>query len=123
MSRWLQFCDDDENSGHDRRKALLRHRLHLSFARSIIKQLFDCIVDYPDSKPALFDLKDCLKRVSLRAELVCSLQDDIMNRLLHPGWSIFSGVLVVFVHKFVFRCEHDSGVSGVHSVCKKSSIS
>ena len=79
------FTDANDSERVERQRALLRHRLHLSFARSVIGQLFDCIVDYPDSKPALLDLKDCLKRVSLRAELVRSLQDDIMNRLLHPG--------------------------------------
>ncbi|KIO06137.1 hypothetical protein M404DRAFT_946866 [Pisolithus tinctorius Marx 270] len=49
------------------------------------KEIFDIIVDFPDSVPALHDLKECLQRVDQRAELVQSLRRANRKRLLHPG--------------------------------------
>ncbi|KLO14760.1 Cullin [Schizopora paradoxa] len=58
-------------------------------------EIFDIIVDFPDSMPALIDLKECLQRVDQRSELVStlrSLYDHLLiellanrKRLLHPG--------------------------------------
>ncbi|RDX42634.1 ubiquitin-protein ligase [Lentinus brumalis] len=50
-----------------------------------LQELFDIIVDYPDSMPALQDLKECLSRVDQRNELVKSLRRANRKRLLHPG--------------------------------------
>ena len=44
-----------------------------------IKELFEILVEYPDSKPSLDDLKDCLDRVELRASLIKSLRDMCVN--------------------------------------------
>jgi hypothetical protein len=44
-----------------------------SFASMRIDELFDIIVDFPDSRPALGDLKLCLQQTSLLAKLVASL--------------------------------------------------
>ncbi|VDB91912.1 unnamed protein product [Peniophora sp. CBMAI 1063] len=49
------------------------------------KELFDIIVDYPDSEGALQDLKECLLRVDQRPKLVQSLRAANKRRLLHPG--------------------------------------
>ncbi|EIN12815.1 ubiquitin-protein ligase [Punctularia strigosozonata HHB-11173 SS5] len=48
-------------------------------------EIFDIIVDYPDSVPALGDLKECLLRVDQRAQLVQALRKANKKRLLHPG--------------------------------------
>ncbi len=48
-------------------------------------ELFDVIVDYPDSLPALDDLKTCLDHTHLHAETVVSLARSIDQRLLMPG--------------------------------------
>ncbi|KAL4250662.1 Anaphase-promoting complex subunit 2 [Abortiporus biennis] len=50
-----------------------------------IKEIFDIIVDYPDSMGALQDLKECLQRVDDKALLVSSLRKANHKRLLHPG--------------------------------------
>lgn len=47
--------------------------------------LFKSIVDFPDSKPAIDDLKICLEKIDLRVYLVKSLKDVLEKRLLHPG--------------------------------------
>ncbi|KAG6827929.1 hypothetical protein H0H92_009907 [Tricholoma furcatifolium] len=55
------------------------------------KEIFDIIIDFPDSTGALEDLKvrralkDCLIRVDQRSALVQSLRKANQKRLLHPG--------------------------------------
>ena len=38
-----------------------------------IQELFEIIVDYPESEPALQDLALCMKRVALKHSLIYSL--------------------------------------------------
>ncbi|TFY75769.1 hypothetical protein EWM64_g8243 [Hericium alpestre] len=49
------------------------------------KEIFDIIIDYPDSASALQDLKECLQRVDQRSQLVQTLRKANRKRLLHPG--------------------------------------
>ncbi|KAF4576914.1 Anaphase-promoting complex subunit 2 [Pleurotus pulmonarius] len=49
------------------------------------REIFDIIIDFPDSTGALQDLKECLQRVDQRAALVQSLRQAHRKRLLHPG--------------------------------------
>ncbi|KIY51524.1 ubiquitin-protein ligase [Fistulina hepatica ATCC 64428] len=49
------------------------------------KEIFDIIIDYPDSTGALLDLKECLSRVDQRNLLVQNLRKQNRKRLLHPG--------------------------------------
>lgn len=42
-------------------------------------------VDFPESKPAVEDLKFCLERTNLRQQLLSSLKSALEIRLLHPG--------------------------------------
>ncbi|KAI0289207.1 ubiquitin-protein ligase [Russula brevipes] len=50
------------------------------------KEMFDIVIDYPDSTPALYDLKwECLQRVDQRSQLVQALRKANKKRLLHPG--------------------------------------
>ncbi|KJA24366.1 hypothetical protein HYPSUDRAFT_38802 [Hypholoma sublateritium FD-334 SS-4] len=48
-------------------------------------EIFDIIIDFPDSMGALQDLRDCLQRVDQRANLVRALRKSNAKRLLHPG--------------------------------------
>ena len=43
--------------------------LHESVAKARIRRLFDVIVEFPDSKPALEDLKECMEKV----RVVCGI--------------------------------------------------
>ncbi|CAL1540803.1 unnamed protein product [Lymnaea stagnalis] len=63
----------------------LRHFIYETYAKSLIGQFFDIIIDYPDSKPAILDLSACLEKTDLRSELVSTLKNALENRLLHPG--------------------------------------
>lgn len=40
-----------------------------------IGELFEIIVDYPDSEPALVDLSTCLQRVDMKAVLMSTLKE------------------------------------------------
>lgn len=43
------------------------------------------ILDFPDSLPAVLDLRKCLAKLDLKVKLVQSLQKSLEKRLLHPG--------------------------------------
>ncbi|KAI0953198.1 hypothetical protein AcW1_007481 [Taiwanofungus camphoratus] len=49
------------------------------------REIFDVIVDYPESLAALQDLKECLLRVDQRTQLIQTLRKANKRRLLHPG--------------------------------------
>ncbi|KAG8888369.1 hypothetical protein FRB98_007764 [Tulasnella sp. 332] len=56
-----------------------------ALAKLRISEIFDIIVDYPASSPAIADLKECLFQTGTRKELVQSLRTANKKRLLHPG--------------------------------------
>ncbi|KAG2364217.1 hypothetical protein BDR07DRAFT_1355274 [Suillus spraguei] len=59
--------------------------MHKTLCNLRTKEIFDIIVDFPDSAGALQDLKECLARVDQRADLVQALRQANNKRLLHPG--------------------------------------
>ncbi|KAH0831967.1 hypothetical protein J3R83DRAFT_12856 [Lanmaoa asiatica] len=59
--------------------------MHKTLCDLRTREIFDIIVDFPDSTGALQDLKECLQRVDQRAELVQSIRQANKKRLLHPG--------------------------------------
>lgn len=48
-------------------------------------QLFDIIIEFPESQAALEDLKECLEITNMRSKLITSLRSSLETRLLHPG--------------------------------------
>lgn len=66
-------------------KRKLSHYLYETYTRIRIDQLFNIIIEYPDSQPAIDDLRICLERTDLRKILVINLQEALKTRLLHPG--------------------------------------
>ncbi len=50
-----------------------------------IKEMFDIVVDYPDSRPAVQDVKDCLAHTNLHRKFVAGFKQAIGERLLHAG--------------------------------------
>ena len=53
---------------------------HYGYIR--INRLFDIIIDYPDSKNAIEDLKVCAEKTNLRANIMKSLKSSIEQRLI-----------------------------------------
>ncbi|KAM9207655.1 anaphase-promoting complex subunit 2 isoform 1-T1 [Dugong dugon] len=70
---------------------LRRWRCHVQrffyriYAGMRIEELFSIIRDFPDSRPAIEDLKYCLERTNQRQHLLESLKAALETRLLHPG--------------------------------------
>ncbi|EDQ86015.1 uncharacterized protein MONBRDRAFT_28655 [Monosiga brevicollis MX1] len=65
-------------------RSIQRHVYHV-LGRQRIAELFDIIVDYPDSIPAIRNLRTCLEQCDLRDALVHQLSAAIQKRLLHVG--------------------------------------
>ncbi|XP_077986811.1 anaphase-promoting complex subunit 2-like [Glandiceps talaboti] len=66
-------------------KDRLQYFLYQTYANLRIEELFNIIVEYPESLPALEDLKCCLEKTDQRQQLVTSLKSALETRLLHPG--------------------------------------
>ncbi|CAM6053442.1 unnamed protein product [Sphagnum tenellum] len=62
-----------------------------------MEQMFDIIIEFPESEPSLIDLRDCLEKcANFRQKLIKSLKDSLENRLLHPGVST-SDILAAYI--------------------------
>lgn len=68
-------------------KQKLSYFLYETYTRVRIDQLFNIVIEYPESRAALDDLRVCLERTDLRRYLIRSLKDALRARLLHPGVS------------------------------------
>uniref|UniRef100_A0A1B6GF83 Anaphase-promoting complex subunit 2 n=3 Tax=Cuerna arida TaxID=1464854 RepID=A0A1B6GF83_9HEMI len=99
LENWLQtivmgwltkiYCSSDAiyniESSLNKFKQKLMHLLYETYTRTRIEQLFNIIIEYPDSDPAIEDLRICLQKTDLRQCLVQKLQSALETRLLHPG--------------------------------------
>lgn len=63
----------------------LKYFLYEKYAKTIIDQFFNIIIEFPDSQPAIDDLKLCMEKLDLRAHLVEVLKNSLETRLLHQG--------------------------------------
>ncbi|XP_071154099.1 anaphase-promoting complex subunit 2-like isoform X1 [Mytilus edulis] len=77
-------------------KGRLLHFLYESFANIQIEQLFNIIIEFPESEPAILDLKMCLEKTDVRTQLVTSLKSALETRLLHPGVNT-SDILTAYI--------------------------
>lgn len=66
-------------------KTRLQFFLFETFGNLRIGEMFDMIVDYPDSMPAMRDLKACLTKTHQYSQLVSSVSEACQKRLLHAG--------------------------------------
>ena len=86
-------------------KDRLYHYMCDIYATTRIDELFNIIIEIPESEPALLDLKFCLEKTNLRTSLVKSLKKALETRLLHPGKTPFLQMLenmkVLQLYKFI----------------------
>ncbi|XP_034109479.1 anaphase-promoting complex subunit 2 [Drosophila nasuta] len=66
-------------------KVKLTYFMYETFAQNVISQFFSIIIDYPDSTPAIEDLKICMEKIDMRVHLTESLRSALEARILHPG--------------------------------------
>ncbi|XP_036224796.2 anaphase-promoting complex subunit 2 isoform X2 [Bactrocera oleae] len=66
-------------------KVKLTYFLYENLALSIIEQFFSIIIDFPDSIPAIDDLKICMEKIDMRKHFIQTLTNTLKVRVLHPG--------------------------------------
>lgn len=66
-------------------KSRLQFFAYERFAELRISEMFDIIVDFPDSMEAINNLKECLEHTRQHKTLIRDLQSAFGKRLLHPG--------------------------------------
>ncbi|KAJ1718852.1 Anaphase-promoting complex subunit 2, partial [Coemansia biformis] len=59
--------------------------LYAQFSALRVSELFSIIVDYPDSRAAIDDLRTCVAKLGNMRQVAVSLRDSVQQRLLHPG--------------------------------------
>ncbi|RKP36389.1 hypothetical protein BJ085DRAFT_21761 [Dimargaris cristalligena] len=64
---------------------LLTDQLYQRFGDLRIGELFNIIVEYPDSLPAVEDLRTCLGRIGGKMDAAIALRADVEKRLLQQG--------------------------------------
>ncbi|GAA5841306.1 hypothetical protein JCM9279_000610 [Rhodotorula babjevae] len=80
------------NVGHEEARKFLKptlsrfeYHVHKVLCQLRTTEMFDMILAFPASQPALEDLKTCLLKTEQRTLLVTRLREQLSRRLLHPG--------------------------------------
>ncbi|XP_036332721.1 anaphase-promoting complex subunit 2 isoform X2 [Rhagoletis pomonella] len=66
-------------------KVKLTYFLYENVALSIIEQFFSIIIDFPESIPAIDDLKICMEKIDMKKHFIQTLTNTLKVRVLHPG--------------------------------------
>merc|ERR1719319_1512141 len=66
-------------------RAKLLQFMYETYTKARIEQLFNIIIEFPESQPALEDLRDCIVHTDLRGHLTHNLRQVLDAKLLHPG--------------------------------------
>ncbi|GFR52612.1 hypothetical protein Agub_g15128, partial [Astrephomene gubernaculifera] len=102
-------------------RTLAEWRLRLSYlvfetlGRLRLGQMFDIVVDYPDSLPAIRDLAACLRHTNLQSLFVSSFRRSLQQRLLHAGASA-TGIIHQYVATIRTMREIDPSGCLLHAV-------
>ncbi|KAL0965447.1 hypothetical protein UPYG_G00281380 [Umbra pygmaea] len=98
-----------------------RCHMHQFFCRIYvnmrIEELFSIIRDFPESKPAIEDLKFCLERTNQRQQLLTSLKTAFETRLLHPGVHT-SDIITVYISAIKALRELDPSMVILQVACQ-----
>ncbi|XP_015687119.1 anaphase-promoting complex subunit 2, partial [Protobothrops mucrosquamatus] len=87
------------------------------YAGMRIEELFGIIRDFPESKPAVEDLKYCLERTNQRQQLLTSLKSALELRLLHPGVNT-SDIITLYISAIKALRELDSSMVILEVACE-----
>lgn len=81
----LLLCQDEGQPSLQQWQRRLGYYVYETVGQLRIKEMFDIVVDYPDSRPAVQDVKDCLAHTNLHRKFVAGFKQAIGERLLHAG--------------------------------------
>ena len=98
-------------------KKQLAHFMYTHYAHVRIKRLFDIVIDFPDSKNAVDDLRICLEKTNLRAHVIKTLKTSSEQRLLHPGVNT-SDILTAYVSAIKALMSLDPSGVMMENVCQ-----
>ncbi|GHJ88400.1 hypothetical protein NliqN6_4802 [Naganishia liquefaciens] len=88
---WLYTYINGGNERDYQRKANIDARIDYALQSALfehrVKELFPIIVDFPESRPGLEDIRDCsaIHKPIKRARMIEEMGSSIRKRLLHPG--------------------------------------
>uniref|UniRef100_A0A8B9NA01 Anaphase-promoting complex subunit 2 n=1 Tax=Accipiter nisus TaxID=211598 RepID=A0A8B9NA01_9AVES len=124
---WLSrvFLQDGPlaRSSPEASSTLRRWRCHVQrffyriYASMRIEELFSIIRDFPESKPAVEDLKFCLERTNQRQQLLSSLKSALEMRLLHPGVNT-SDIITLYISAIKALRELDPSMVILEVACE-----
>ncbi|KAJ6652016.1 hypothetical protein lerEdw1_015841 [Lerista edwardsae] len=109
--------------GPEASSTLKRWRCHVQrwfyrlYASMRIEELFSIIRDFPESKPAVDDLKYCLERTNQRQQLLSSLKSALEMRLLHPGVNT-SDIITLYISAIKALRELDPSMVILEVACE-----
>ncbi|CAH0480053.1 unnamed protein product [Peronospora belbahrii] len=108
---WLEeMAQTNDAASLEKWKQILSRHVLQEFGSRRITQLFEIIKEFPDSVPALEDLRQCLERTQQHGELVQEFRDVLQSRLLQPGANT-SAILDIYVSTIkAFRLLDPKGV-------------
>lgn len=86
--RLLQVPPTELQEAEQQECLRLQFFVYDTIGRLLVDYMFDIMMDYPDSAPAVLDLSECMKRTNLHRHFVDSLSAAIRKRLLHPGCTL-----------------------------------
>ncbi|KAN0035538.1 hypothetical protein ACTA71_004812 [Dictyostelium dimigraforme] len=91
-SKTNNLINDEENENKENGlkvfnqwKTRLEFSIYENYSQQRISELFDMIVQYPDSLPSLEDLSICFQKIPIEKTMITNLKRVLHNRLLHPG--------------------------------------
>ena len=76
----------------------LEKLIHLALGSNLVKQMFEVILDFPETKPAISDLSDCIAKCpELKTQLEKSFKSELESRIVHCSKST-DGILLVYIN-------------------------
>eukprot|EP01116_Phalansterium_solitarium_P011803 TRINITY_DN27598_c0_g1_i1.p1 TRINITY_DN27598_c0_g1~~TRINITY_DN27598_c0_g1_i1.p1 ORF type:complete len:814 (+),score=307.14 TRINITY_DN27598_c0_g1_i1:142-2583(+) len=84
-SQGAESADESSEATYLQWKTRLEFFFYESFGDLRVSEIWDILIEYPDSTPALLDLRDCLERTNQYSELETACRKVFGARLLHPG--------------------------------------
>ncbi|KAK2720140.1 anaphase-promoting complex subunit 2-like [Artemia franciscana] len=94
----------------------LKNKVSHVFVSERKNQLFNIIIDYPESQPALEDLCFWLKKTNSYSEVMEALTESLQTRLLHPGVNT-TDILTAYVSTMKSLNILDPSVAMLEAIC------
>uniref|UniRef100_A0A8C7HIN9 Anaphase-promoting complex subunit 2 n=1 Tax=Oncorhynchus kisutch TaxID=8019 RepID=A0A8C7HIN9_ONCKI len=116
---WLSrvFASEEANAVLQRWRCHMHQFFCRIYVNMRIEELFSIIRDFPESKPAIEDLKFCLERTNQRQQLLTSLKTAFETRLLHPGVHT-SDIITVYISAIKALRELDPSMVILQVACQ-----